>query len=122
MYEPPSGLDDMIGDVDAWSCWERNPARFHDLDVDGVGVVRARRPLVNAVPALAMAANADIPAAARTDYVALFVRNHLDEGELERIYAEMITGDMPADSIGRIARAVATWGTARPTSPSSHCV
>lgn len=120
MYEPPSGLDDMIGDADSWQppC----SPHFYDLEVDGVGVVRARRPMVNAVPALSMAANSQIDVAARVDYLVLFVRNHLDAGELERIYVEMITGDVPPDSVERIARAVATWGTARPTSPSSHCV
>jgi hypothetical protein len=115
VYEPPSGLDDMIGDADQWECWERNPPKYRDLEVEGVGTVRARRPMVNSIPALAMAANADIEAQSRGDYVVLFVRNHLAEGELERIYVEMITGVAPADSIGRIARAVATWGTARPT-------
>ena len=93
--------------------------RFDDLEVDGVGVVRARRPMPNAVPALASAANSKIEAASRVDYLVLFVRNHLDAGELERIYHLMITGDAPADSVERIARAVATWGTARPTLPSS---
>jgi hypothetical protein len=120
VYEPPSGLDDMIGDADQWECWERNPAKFHDLEVEGVGIVKARRPMVNAIPALAMAANAQIEVSSRVDYLVLFVRNHLAEGEMERIYVEMISGEAPADSIDRIARAVATWGTARPTSPSSR--
>ncbi len=115
MYDPPPGYADMEGDADI----APSSTRFHNLDVDGVGVVRARRPMPNAVPALAAAANSDLDAQARVDYLVLFVRNHLDDGELERIYHGMITGDTPSDSIERIARAVATWGTARPTSPSS---
>jgi hypothetical protein len=94
--------------------------RFDDLDVEGVGPVSARRPMPNAIPALASAANSKIDAQARVDYLVLFVRNHLAPGELERIYHGMITGDTPSDSVERIARAVATWGTARPTLPSSH--
>jgi hypothetical protein len=116
MYDPPPGYSDMEGDADTALYSER----FDDLEVEGVGVVSARRPMPNAVPALAAAANAQLEAQIRMDYVVLFVRNHLAEGELERIYHNMITGDTPADSIERIARAVATWGTARPTSPSSR--
>lgn len=116
MFDPPPGYDDMLGDA------ETAPfsSRFDPLEIEEVGTVMARRPLPNAVPCLAMAANAQIDVSPRMDYVVLFVRNHLGEGELERIYFEMITGKAPADSIERIARAVATWGTARPTLPSSH--
>jgi len=116
MFDPPPSFDDMLGDADL----ARSSDHFHDLEVDGVGMVRARRPMVNAVPALAMAANSAIELDSRMDYLVLFVRNHLAPGELERIYFEMITGMAPAESIERIARSVATWGTARPTSPSSH--
>jgi hypothetical protein len=116
MYDPPPGYADMEGDADTAPYVDK----FVDLDVDGVGVVKARRPMPNAIPALAAAANSNIDSAARVDYLVLFVRNHLDDGELERIYHGMITGDTPSDSIERIARAVATWGTARPTSPSSR--
>ena len=116
MFDPPDGFDDMLGDAETATY----SSKFNELEVEGVGTVRARRPLPNAVPCLAMAANAQIDISPRMDYVVLFVRNHLDEGELERIYFEMITGEAPADSIERIARAVATWGTARPTSPSSR--
>lgn len=118
MYDPPPGYDDLAGDC----ATAEYSQTFEDLEVEGVGVVRARRPLPNALHNLAMAANADIEQMSRSDYVVLFVRNHLDEGELERIYHGMITGDTPASSIERIARAVATWGTARPTSPSSPSV
>jgi hypothetical protein len=118
MFDPPPGYDDLLGDAET----APSGSRFYDLDVPSVGVIQARRPLPNAVAALAMAANAQIDVESRTDYLVLFVRNHLGEGELERIYHDMITGDTPADSIERIARAVATWGTARPTSPSSHSV
>jgi hypothetical protein len=95
---------------------------YHDLDVPEVGVVKARKPMPNAVPALAMAANSKLSNQARTDYLVLFVRNHLAEGELERVYHDMILGTKPHDSIERISREIATWGTARPTSPSSLSV
>lgn len=107
----------MLGDA------EDGPSstRYSWIEVPDVGRVRARKPMPNAIPAMAMAANAKIDAQAQTDYVVLFVRNHLDEGELERIYYEMITGDMPRDALTLIAREIATWGTARPTRPSSRC-
>jgi hypothetical protein len=115
MYDPPPGYADMEGDAHTAPYSQQ----FDDLNVDGVGVVKARRPMPNAVHNLSMAANSDLDTSTRVDYVVLFVRNHLAPGELERMYHGMITGDTPADSIERIARAVATWGTARPTSPSS---
>jgi hypothetical protein len=115
VYDPPPGYADLEGD----SATADSSDRFDDLEVDGVGTVRARRPMPNAIHALAMAANSGIEAQARVDYLVLFVRNHVAAGELERIYHGMITGDAPADSVERIARTVATWGTARPTSPSS---
>lgn len=116
MYDPPPGYEDLLGDC------EHAPSSPHfcTLEVAGVGAVRARRPMPNATAALAMAANAKIDLTSRADYLVLFVRNHLDEGELERLYVEMITQDLPTDSVERVARAVATWGTARPTQPSSR--
>ena len=114
MYDPPPGFDDMIGDA------ELTPpdGPFTPLDVPEVGEVIARRPMPNAVPALAMSTNAKIDALARQNYLTLFVQNHLDTGEYERLLAAMMEGDLPADTIGRVARTIATWGTARPTSPS----
>lgn len=116
MFDPPPGYDDMVGDADLFPA----TSSYAELDVPGVGTVQARRPLPNAIPALAMAANAKIELTSRADYLVLFVRNHLAPGELERTYVEMITGSHPPDTIERIARAVATWGTARPTQPSSR--
>lgn len=99
------------------------------LEVPGVGTVSARRPRPNAVPLLAMSVNPDIPIdpdvddgldaetkanKARDHYLSLFVRTHLDDGEHERVLAAMMTDDAPADSMGKMARALATWGTARP--------
>lgn len=115
MYDPPPGYADLEGDSENGTYSDR----FAPLDVPKVGVVKARKPLPNAVSTLASAANSKIEERSRIDYLVLFVKNHLDSGELERIYVEMITGDIPPDSIERIARAVATWGTARPTQPSS---
>ena len=116
MYDPPPGYDDLLSDAE----YAPSSSSFAELDVGGVGTIWARRPMPNALAALAMAANSKIDISSRADYLVLFVRNHLDEDELERIYVEMITGDLPTDTIERIARAVATWGTARPTRPSSR--
>lgn len=88
--------------------------RYEPLLVPGVGAVTARRPMPNAVAALAMAANSAITDNDRTDYLVLFVRNHLYADELERIYVAMMDGDAPTNSIDLIARAITTWGTARP--------
>lgn len=73
----------------------------------------------NSLSALANASRADVSDESRADYLTLFVRNHLDMDELERIFAAqvMADADMPADAIPRIARAISTWGTGRPTRP-----
>lgn len=117
MYDPPDSFDDMLGDAELVA--QAGP--FKPLDVPGVGVVKARRPLPNAVPALAMSSNAKLDAVTQQGYLTLFIQNHLDDGEFDRILFEMIEGDLPANAVGRIARAIATWGTARPTLPSSRC-
>ena len=94
--------------------------RFYPLEVPDVGAVVARKPMPHSIASLAMAANSKIPVQSRTDYLVLFVQNHLAPGEMERIYVEMIQGSLPVDSIELISREIATWGTARPTLPSSH--
>ena len=107
----------MEGDADDHPSPSDGP--FHDLFVEGVGTVRARKPMPNAVPALAMAANADISGLKRTAYHERFVRNHIAPGEAERLLMGMMRGEFPHDTYSLVSEAVATWGTARPTSPSS---
>lgn len=116
VWEPPPGFDDMLGDAEL----APPDGRFVPLKVPGIGTVRARRPKVAAVPLLAMSVNPGIDedkdktAAAQADYMTLFVRTHLDDGEHERILEEMITGELPDNTVGQVARALATWGTPRP--------
>lgn len=116
MFDPPDGYADLEGDSRSAPYSDH----FFTLDVDDVGPVQVRAPMPNAVTTLATAGRSDIKLTSRSDYLVLFVRNHLGEGELERIYREMITGDMPSDAIEQIARAIATADTARPTQPSSR--
>lgn len=116
MHDPPDSFDDMLGDAEL----QPFTGPFAPLDVPGVGVVSARRPMPNAVPVLAMSVNAKIDVADKQGYLTLFLQNHLATGEHERILVTMMDGDLPVDSMGRVARAIATWGTARPTLPSSR--
>lgn len=90
------------------------------LDVPDVGEVLARKPMPGSAAALAMAANAKIDAAARQSYLVLFVKNHIGDTEYERLLLGMMEGELPTDTVEKVARAVATWGTARPTLPSSR--
>lgn len=116
MYDPPPGYADMEADG------ENAPAvinpTYHELEVEGVGVIHARRPLPNSVPALAGAANAKISDRSRLDHLTLFIQNHLDPGEFVGLLAQMTdpeAADMPEDAMLRVSRAIATAGTARPT-------
>jgi hypothetical protein len=100
----------MLGDAET----AQSSPRYEPLTVADVGVVTARRPLPNAVAALAMAANSALTDSERSDYLVRFVSEHLHPDELERVYVAMMLGDAPTNSIDLIARAVTTWGTARP--------
>ncbi len=110
MFDPPPGYADLLGDAEIAPCSDR----LDQLAVEGVGSVLARRPMPRALGALAMAANPALTDTARTDYLILFVRDHLAEDELERLYVAMMVGELPTNSIELIARAITTWGTARP--------
>lgn len=116
-FDPPPGYDDMLTDA------EHSPinANFHVLQVDDeVGDVKARKPMPNAIPVMAMAANSKLKKGENVDFLVRFVQDHLDEGEFDRLIFEMSEDALPADTMERTARAIATWGTARPTVPSSH--
>lgn len=119
MYDPPPGYDDCESDAADFPTPEDR--HYHDLEVEGVGLVHARKPLPNAIPALAGAANAKVSGQRRIDHLDIFVQNHLAPGEFEGLLARMMDpdGGMPPDAMLRVSRAIATAGSARPTQPSS---
>lgn len=119
MNELPDGHADLLHDCDR-SPTPAPPDGYRALEVEGVCTVMARPPMPNAAGALAMAANSKIELEAQVAYLALMVRNHLAPGELERVLVGQMNGQYPADSVQLIARAVCTWGTARPTRRSSR--
>lgn len=90
------------------------PQDFFDLDVPGVGVLRAAKPLPSGIPAMAAAVHPKSTPQVRRDQVAVFVADHLADGEVERVYEQMVDGAAPADALPLIARALSTWGTPRP--------
>lgn len=111
MWEPPPGIPDMLGDAELVAPWTGD---YTALKVPDVGTVLARRPRPDAVPHLAMSVNPDADSVTQQHYATLFVRNHIDPGDHERILAAMVDDAMPDNTIGLLARALATWGTARP--------
>ncbi|UAW09011.1 hypothetical protein SEA_CALAMITOUS_40 [Mycobacterium phage Calamitous] len=118
MYDPPPGYDDLMHD-----CGGDDPPVdpvYRELEVPGIGTVRARPPMPNAVGALAMAARSGIDPVRQVDYLGLFVRNHLAPGEVERLLVGQMEGQYPTDTIQQVAKAVSVWGTARPTRRSSR--
>lgn len=118
--DPPPGYDDMLGDADTDELAKVLPM-YRPIEVKDVGTVKARKPLPNSVPALAMAANAQIGTKGQADYLMLFVKNHVPDYELERLLVGMMVGELPQNTMSLVAEAVSTWGTARPTRPSSTC-
>lgn len=119
MFGPPAGYIDIESDAEAAVVTALGG--YHAIEVPGVGTIHARRPLPNAIPALAGAANAKVSDRARVDYLTLFIQNHLQPGEAEELLASMMDPDteLPDDAMLRVSRAIATVGTARPTRRSS---
>lgn len=108
---PPPSFEDMLGDAEGVELI----GPYHQIDVDKVGPVQARKPMPNAIPNLAQSARADVPDSTRTEHLNRFVRNHLNLGEADRLLEGMMCGDLPADTFSLVAQAIAVWGTARPT-------
>lgn len=110
MYEPPSGYADLESDV------ARVPisGEFEELEVRGVGTFEARRPTPRSASALAGAANGKNDDESRSGYLNLFVAEHLGDDGYLGLLLDMMVGEMPADAVHRVARALATWGTSRP--------
>lgn len=119
MYDPPASYEDCESDAEDSPTPPGHP--YRELEVKGVGLLHARKPLPNAIPALAGAANAKVSGETRIDHLDIFVQNHLADGEFEALLARMMDPDtdMPPDSMLRVSRAIATAGTARPTRRSS---
>lgn len=118
MFEPPPGYVDFASDAEDAA---EPTGRFRDLLVDDVGVVSARKPIPRSASNLAAAWNSKASGTAQLAALKRFVQSHLADGEWARLIAGMEDGQLPADSVELVARAVATWGTARPTRPSSRC-
>lgn len=114
VFDPPPGFADLDSDAEDVAM----TSKFQPLQVEGVGVVLARKPMPKSIPNLSAAANAKISDRARAGHHNFFLRNHLADGELDRLLDGMMTGEFPADCMHQVSRAITTWGTARPTSPS----
>ncbi|UJE15687.1 hypothetical protein SEA_LIGMA_32 [Gordonia phage Ligma] len=113
MFDPPSGEADLEGDV---ADTADAPTRYRDLEVGKLNfTVSARRPSPRSCHAISMAANAKIGTGAQMDHLTLFVRHHLTDESYESILHGILIEELPADALTEVARALATWGTARPT-------
>jgi hypothetical protein len=110
VYDPPAGFIDLLADAEDYPI----TGETQDLDVPRVGVVKARKPMPRAAAALAMTAYDRLPAEKQLEHFTRFVTDHIGHDEYERLLGGMLAGELPSDAIQRTARAVATWGTARP--------
>jgi len=116
LYDPPAAYDDCQSDADDAPTPPDHP--YREIEVEGVGLIHARKPLPNAIPALAGAANSKSTGQGRVDQLDIFVQAHLAPGEFEGLLARMMDPDveLPEDTMLRVSRAIATAGTARPYS------
>lgn len=110
MFEPPAGYDDLLADA------ETAPVAggFVAHPIEGLGVVNLRRPGPRAAAALAMSVRPKIDPATRLGYLEMFVCDHTEDGYFITMLGDMIDAKVPDDALGRLARAVATFTTARP--------
>lgn len=115
MYDPPPGYEDLESDAEDMPL----PVKRYKLEVPGVGTIMAAKPMPFSAAALAMTANAKIPLTSQIGYLNLFVRNHIGDEAYEKLLVDMMNGEQPTEALGLVARSISTWGTARPTSPSS---
>ncbi|WAB09210.1 hypothetical protein SEA_LITTLEMUNCHKIN_34 [Gordonia phage LittleMunchkin] len=113
MFDPPVGDADLEGDAEITP---DTPSPYRPLEVPKLGLtIQARRPSPKSCHAIAMAANAKIGTEAQVNHLTLFIRNNVTDDDYGRVLSSMMSGDLPADALQEVARALSTWGTARPT-------
>jgi hypothetical protein len=119
VYDAPAGFTDLLADAEAVPV----TGEWAKLAVRTVGEVLARRPGPRAAAALAVASNPKATSVERTDHLVLFVRDHLADGEYERLLVALSDEQLPLDAVQQVARSLAVWGTARPyTAVLTLCV
>ena len=77
-------------------------------------MIQARKPQPASVAYLAMSACPETTGNEQLSNLVRFADTHAGPGEMERIYLAMMAEKLPPTAVEMIARAVATWGTARP--------
>ncbi|QDF17564.1 hypothetical protein SEA_YAGO84_32 [Gordonia phage Yago84] len=113
MFDPPPGDADLQGDVELT---DEPDTGYRELTVEALKLtLQARRPSPRSCHAIAMAANAKLGAERQADHLTLFLRQNLSEESYREVLSGMMSGELPADALQEVARALSTWGTARPT-------
>lgn len=115
MYEPPSSVIDLESDA------EETPitGSFRPLEISGYGTISARKPQPAAVAMIAAAVRSKASAEFRNEALVMFIQAHMSADDFGEMMRRQITGEVPDRfSVGDVAEALATWGTARPTKPS----
>lgn len=109
-FDPPPGYADFFGDAELFP----GDDRYGYVDVPRVGGLRFRHLTPASGVHLVRAASGRFNDTARSDAMMALVSSHVPEEELGRIAEAMMDGAGVEDSTLRIARAITTWGTARP--------
>lgn len=110
LHPPPPGYIDLLSDAE-----DIQPTgTYRPLDIPGIGTLQARKPGPSSVASLALSASPSHPGLERTDHLIQFVSMHLTPDSLEQLYLDMMLSKAPAEGVETVARAIATWGTARP--------
>lgn len=110
MFSPPPGYPDLLSDAEG----RMRMDSYQELTVPEIGVVKACKPCPASTAVLAMSANPSSAGQERLDYLVKFASQHLEPGEMERLYFMMMVDALPTNTVERVTRSVATFGTARP--------
>lgn len=115
MPTTPSGDTDLARECDAILA----VSNYYDVPF-GPHVLKARVPSPAALKAFTCALSSKISPAARTDYMSVFIRQHLAPESMDVFleYSMDPDADLDKDAMFRVFKRISTAGTNRPSGPS----
>lgn len=109
MFRPPPGYPDLCADATG-----RMRDDFLPLTVDEVGTLQVRRTCPASLAELSLVVSPLQDSQDHLQNLIHFLVHHLGDGELDRLFFDMMMDAVPTDTVQRVFQAVVTHDTARP--------